>query len=327
MASSPSLPAVQMACFRIEPAGPQVPVMFNPASLECSVSNEMKAQKGNRKKQYVEKSKASLKMQLLFDTTDTGHDVRAHTASVSRLLQPVQGNGKPVPPTVTFEWGSYAFTGMVEQYREVLDFFAAEGVPLRATVDLVLGDQDFQFPDAERGGGEAGIGAGASIVASAGGAFDVAARLGDPRAARSIASANGQASLRAGAGAGMAVGGGAGVSLQGEAGFSAGASAGIGFGAGASAGVGLQAGAGASAGAGIGIGAGAGGGTAAAFAGLRASVPSPSLPPPASALFSAGASAGIAGGFGIGGKAGAGIGGLSADVGAEADLNALIRFG
>ena len=328
MALEPSLPTIETASFRIRLAGgaegEPIPVLFNPASLEYSVSNEMKSQPGGRKKQYVEKSKASLKMQLVFDTTDTGNDVRAHTGPVSRLLQPVGEKGRPVPPTVKFEWGAYEFTGMLEQYKEVLDFFAPEGVPLRSTVDLTLSDQDFQFPEENLGASDASgdSGPGPAIVPSGpGGPSDVANRLGDPRASRSIAAANGSISLRAGTGGEMAVG--AGVSLQGEAGFSAGA--GLGLGAGVSAGAGFGAGPSASA------------GTASAFAGLRLNVPAPPGLPSARAVISAGvgtgvraaASASVGSGaqVGLGGKAVAGTGGLSAEVGAETDLNAFIKFG
>lgn len=290
MPNFPSLPTPAAANFRIQMAGgregPPIAIHFNPASLEYTVSNEMKNQPGGRKKQYVEKSKATLKMQLVYDTTDTGVDVRAHTGPVSRLLKPVQEAGKPVPPTVKFEWGGYHFTGMVEQYKEVLDFFSAEGVPLRSTVDVTLSDQDFQFSPEELRSGDTSGGNGvepAVVPSGPGGASDVANQLGDPRAARSIAAANGADSLRAGAGGSMAVGGGGGVSLKGEAGFSAGASAGIGFGASA------KAGAGASAGAGLGFGASASASASASGFGAKASASAGSSAKAPSLSFSASA--------------------------------------
>lgn len=124
-----------------------VPVHFNPASLQYTVANTLKEQgKGAKKKQYVSQTTAKLTMDLVFDTTDTGEDVRVTTNRMAKLLQPVgAGGGKNVPPTVRFSWGAYAFTGMVEQYKETLDFFAAGGIPLRASINLTLSSQDVVF--------------------------------------------------------------------------------------------------------------------------------------------------------------------------------------
>ena len=101
-----------------------VAVHFNPASLQYTVSNTLKEEgKGAKKKQYVSQTTAKLTMDLVFDTTDTGEDVRVTTNKMARLLQPVAaGKDKNVPPTVKFGWGAYAFTGLVEQYKETLDF-------------------------------------------------------------------------------------------------------------------------------------------------------------------------------------------------------------
>ena len=84
-----------------------VAVHFNPASLQYTVSNTLKDEgKGAKKKQYVSQTTAKLSMDLVFDTTDTGEDVRVTTDRMARLLQPVAaGKDKNVPPTVKFGWG------------------------------------------------------------------------------------------------------------------------------------------------------------------------------------------------------------------------------
>ena len=50
-----------------------------------------------------------------------------------------------------FEWGSFVFEGYIDSYKETLDFFAPEGVPLRATLSLSLTEQakPFQGPRAK----------------------------------------------------------------------------------------------------------------------------------------------------------------------------------
>ncbi len=374
--------------------GDRVDVLFNPASLQYTASNTLKEEgSGAKKKQFVDKSSSKLTMQLVFDTTDTGVDVREHTQKMLALLKPMKQGAKQVPPNVEFNWGVYKFTGLVEQYKETLDFFSSQGTPLRAGIDITLSSQDIQFSssrnpqasvDGQVGAGDvAGPGEPAVVPNPPGaGPAGAANALGDPRAARAIASANGSDSLRFGAGAelaigagidlraeaafsagasagfgigggagvgigggaGIGIGGGAGIGISGAAGIGGGLSAGAGFSAGAGAGAGFSAGAGAgfSAGAGAGFSAGAGAGFSAggsavasgAFAGLRSSVStSVSMPDArigwsASSSVSSSASLGSGGRFDVGGKAQASTGsGLSADVGATADLNAMIRFG
>ena len=128
--------------------GPKVtvPVHFNPASLQHTVSNTLKEEgKGAKKKQYVSQTTAKLTMDLTFDTTDTGEDVRITTNKMAQLLAGAEGQSKKVPPVVKFSWGAYSFTGMVEQYKETIDFFAAGGLPLRSSINLTLSSQDVTF--------------------------------------------------------------------------------------------------------------------------------------------------------------------------------------
>lgn len=303
-----------------------VAVHFNPASLQYTVSNTLKEEgKGAKKKQYVSQTTAKLTMDLVFDTTDTGEDVRVTTNKMARLLQPVAaGKDKNVPPTVKFGWGAYAFTGLVEQYKETLDFFAAGGVPLRASINLSLSSRDVVF---ESGTGQpvsvdTALGAEPVVMPGddgPGGAQGAANAAGDPHAARAIAAANGATSLRFGAGAGLAVGASmsagfaAGGALQGSAdaallpaaafatGGGTGASAGLGIGAGTSLSVGSSAETG--------------------FSALRSpatpsthSLSTAALLPEAVELPSRGPV--VAGGR----MSGGGSGGLRAEVGAEADF-------
>jgi len=370
---TPAIAAVALARFKTVKAGEpiDVTVHFNPASLQYTVSNTLKDQgSGAKKKQYVSQTTAKLTMDLVFDTTATGEDVRETTDKMAKLLKPHGPSGKQVPPLVEFGWGLYRFTGMVEQYKETLDFFAASGVPLRAGINLTLSSQDVIFESAKNP--KASVDGDltpepVTVPASGGpggGPAGVANALGDPRAARAIAAANGSASLRFSAGAELAVGVGAGVSLSAAAAFSAGASAGFGVGASAGAGLGLSVGAGvgfgagagvgigagagvgigagaeigAGAGAGFGVGAGAGAGVSlgggasasADFSGLRAGISTDvSMPDPGALLsLETGTTSGSSVQFGLGGRAqSSGSASLSADVGANAELTARLGFG
>jgi hypothetical protein len=300
---TPPIESLASARFKtVKAAEPiEVTVHFNPASLQYTVSNTLKDHgSGAKKKQYVSQTTAKLTMDLVFDTTATGEDVRETTDKMASLLKPHGPSGKQVPPLVEFGWGVYRFTGMVEQYKETLDFFAASGVPLRSSVNLTLSSQDVVFESNTNPPAQVDQGVTPEPVSvptstgPSGGPAGVASSLGDPRAARAIAAANGAASLRFSAGAALAVGVGAGVALAPAAAFSAGAGAGLNLGVSGGIGVGV------SGGAGFGVSAGAGAGTtASAGAGV-------------SAAAGAGASAGASGGFGISGgvnaAAGAGLG-------------------
>jgi hypothetical protein len=353
MVALPPLESLEFARFKTltGPAAQRVEfeVHFNPESLQHTVQNTLKEEgKGAKKKQHVSQTTAKLSMQLVFDTTDTGEDVRRYTDEVAKLMKPVGSGKERVPPLVEFGWGVYRFTGLVEQYQEKIDFFAAGGVPLRSTVDLTMASQDVSFdsnlnPSASVDSGLAGsepavfLRGDVGLSAGIGGAAGLAVSLGDPRSARAIASLNGSASLRFDTSAELAVGGS--VSLQGPAAFaSGGAGIGGGIGAGVGAGAGIGVGAGVSGGAGAGIGASAGigarigagvGTSGGAFAGLRAAPSSTRSVPDGRALFGASANVGTGAKtpFAPGGRAEAqGGASLSADVGAMSDPELKLRI-
>ncbi len=330
----------------------EVPVHFNPASLQYTISNTIKDEgKDDDKKQFVTQSSAKLSMDLVFDTTHSGEDVRKFTNQTAKLLKPIQnGKNKKVPPVVEFDWGLYSFKGIVEQYKETLDFFAASGVPLRASVNITLSRLKAVFESDTSGTSNVSGGDLDPTVVSPspqgpnGGPAGLANRLGDPRAARSIAALNGSASLRFGGGGELALN--AGLDLKAAAAFSAGGD----FGIGASAGAGLSMGAGlggsfsASAGAGLSLSGGGGlgfqagasagvgvstSGSASAFADLRSGFSSNLSMPDGRQLLTGGLA--VNGGtgvqFGLGGQAQIkGEASLSADVGANADLRGRITF-
>jgi hypothetical protein len=211
-----------------------IPVHFNPVSLQYGISNTLaKKGNGNQTKQVVSQSTATLALELSFDSTDSGRDVREATGPIAHFMQPARDN---TPPVVLFSWGSFQFQGMLTSYRETLDFFSPEGVPLRASVSIGMAAQDRVFDDA--GDSPAGSGAGA-VLAVGGNLTRLAGQIGDPRAARGIALANGAASLRLGASVELEVG--TRVAIAPAAGFATGASAGFGVGAGAGLGVGAGA--------------------------------------------------------------------------------------
>ena len=316
-------PTVVKAQLKALPSGTVVPIQFNPTSLVYTVESSAPQQsRDNKRRQHVDKHSAKLTMDLQFDTTDSGVDVRQFTNPVAAFMESSasankKGSGTssttpPAPPVLSFEWGAYQFQGFMESFKETIDFFSADGIPLRALVSIGLARQDEVFSATPGSTNTAGSlsPTSSSLVptSSSGNPTTAATQGGDPNAGRALASANGLASTRFTAGASLEVG--AGIQLNGPVAFVASASAGAGIGISGGIGVGISAGAGVgiSAGGGIGISAGAaagvgigiGGGASAGF-GIGGS---------AGAGLGIGASAGASAGagFGIGASAGAGIG-------------------
>jgi hypothetical protein len=367
-------PQVAKATLTALPDGDPLEVDFNPASLVYSIENSVAQQStGPKKVQYVAQFSGKLTMDLQFDSTDTGADVRTSTNQVALFMQasanasaaaqnsaPPNSNGNSsgpppaAPPVLCFQWGTYQFQGIMDSFKETIDFFSADGVALRALVSIQLSRQDNVFDeDADLSGPTS---AGSLVPSSTSdSALSMATRGGDPSAMRQLGADNGLESLRFTGGASMQVGGGvqlnppaafvtssasasAGLGLSVSAGISVGGSAGISLGASAGVSVGASASLSASASSGLApaFGASASAGvpaTAGAFAGLQTGVATTSstgnlnplqmLPSTSSAdvaTFS-GAS------FSLGGAANnTGSAGLSTDVGTQFSFTSRLIF-
>jgi hypothetical protein len=211
---------IERARFTVAKSGKEIKVHFNPVSLQYTVANQMQ-QQGSGTQQYVAGSTGKLSLDLVFDTTDTGADVRLKTSEVADLMKPGDDN---LVATLCFEWGAYKFEGTLEGYRETLDFFSPNGVPLRAAVSLTLAATDAQV---FRGGDQRTFGVTGDLapmntveVPPSGDSSpqSIATQAGNPRAARALAAANGVENLRFGSSKAMAVN--AGITLSPPVAFS-----------------------------------------------------------------------------------------------------------
>jgi hypothetical protein len=310
-----------------------VTVHFNPEKLDITLTNNLRPGAGSNPAQLTDEAKAQLSVDLVFDTTITGSDVRGVTDSIARFLKPTSGAGAspeqkaPPPRVVEFDWGAILFQGYIDRYSESLDFFSHDGVPLRATVSLSLTQQERTFAPRQAAGGGGFAAGGVGADPFGGGGFELSIGLDLP-IGNAVASFNGLENARLPGVAAVSIS--AGGSLGLAAATFAQAGAGFGISAGVSGGIGAGAGVGIGTGGGIGIGGGASfgasagaGGTAAAFSGL-------SVKPPKLEIGASSASGGLAavtvttGPVRLGGKLEASAGAsLSADVGARGG----IRFG
>lgn len=160
---------------RPKPGGKNVSVQFNPESLKVTYANQLVEPKGGDKaagtagRQFVGAGTTKLALQLWFDvgaqeevhdpqsTGESGivDDVRRLTQHVVFFMTPQSADDDPqqlAPPGVRFEWGSFAFDGMVEGLDETIEFFSPDGKPLRATITMALSAQKILPRDRSKDG-------------------------------------------------------------------------------------------------------------------------------------------------------------------------------
>jgi hypothetical protein len=158
--------------------GKSIPVQFNPESLKVTYANQLVEPKGGDKaagtagRQFVGAGTTKLALQLWFDVTamdevirsdDAGHtntgeqgivdDVRRLTQHVVFFMTPQETQKDPkqlTPPGLRFEWGSFSFNGIVEGMEETLEYFSADGKPLRANITMTLTQQKILARDASK---------------------------------------------------------------------------------------------------------------------------------------------------------------------------------
>ncbi|TDW77136.1 CIS tube protein [Kribbella pratensis] len=137
-----------------------IPVQFNPASLRLTMSNNVDGgtARGRQAQQYNGSSSTQLHVELEFDTADEGTtdapvDVRTRTSQIAQFVLPGDKGSKQAPPRVQFRWGSIAVAGVMTNLVEELDFFSADGIPLRAKTTIDIKEQDPKFEALTAGAG------------------------------------------------------------------------------------------------------------------------------------------------------------------------------
>lgn len=120
------------------PQLPPIPVMFNPPNYELSKTNQFAEIKipglQSSVLQFVHGDTKTLNMELFFDTTDSGFDVRTRTTAISNLTEPNMITH--APPRLLLLWGSLAFTCFLISVRQQFEYFNASGLPRRARLTV-----------------------------------------------------------------------------------------------------------------------------------------------------------------------------------------------
>ena len=161
---------------------------FNPENLRVSLSKPQQSEAqsgGQNQSSATDANTVRLDVTLLFDTTETGTDVR-RGANGTKILKTLASPNDGAPaPVITFAWGAFVFHGTIETLSETLEFWSAEGIPLRAGVQLSIAgdalDEDREPPETFT-----------SVAAPVGGwgTTEIAARGGNSGAHRKVAADN-----------------------------------------------------------------------------------------------------------------------------------------
>jgi nucleoid-associated protein YgaU len=121
-----------------------IPVMFNPPEYQLQVTNQFAEVGipglGSSLLQFVRGSAKTLTMELFFDTTDEGIDVRLYTGLVLGLTS--LNSETHAPPRLLFLWGSLIFPCVLESVTQTFDYFNFLGMPLRARLNVTLKGHD-----------------------------------------------------------------------------------------------------------------------------------------------------------------------------------------
>jgi nucleoid-associated protein YgaU len=149
--------AVEKAYLHSE-TGKRFTCLFNPAELTIAKANGWQAaeSKGQNAPEirFQGGQPGTLTLNLVLDTTDTGKEVTTHTNALLDLMKvdpSLPGSDRQRnsgrPPWVEFHWGKlYSFKAVIERLQVKFTYFASNGTPLRARVDLSLK----QFQDEEK---------------------------------------------------------------------------------------------------------------------------------------------------------------------------------
>ncbi len=118
----------------------EILLQYNPSEYSVEDTNEFSEKKLMGLKgiihQFTGSKKSDLSLDLMFDSTDSGKDVR-------ELIKPLDKISKidselHAPPPCNFSWGSFSFNGIVANLKKEFTYFYHNGIPARVKISLTL---------------------------------------------------------------------------------------------------------------------------------------------------------------------------------------------
>lgn len=144
-------PAQLQKAFLETETGARIECMFNPAKFAFSTSNRWRSEpvpgRSAPSQRFEGGESGSFSLSLVFDTTRDGKAVTVHTNKLLGLMKvdkalagydEARNNGRP--PWVKFMWGTqiHTFKAIIKNISVSFTYFASDGVPLRASVEMSL---------------------------------------------------------------------------------------------------------------------------------------------------------------------------------------------
>lgn len=125
--------------------GPPMDCMFNPYEYTVSKSNSYSEKSRNRSNapsfEFTKAGAQTLKLNLMFDTYESGKDVSLTTNKLWKFMEPsvtTGNNRKKEPPGVAFKWGVFRFVAVITSMTQKFTLFKLDGTPVRAKVDVTF---------------------------------------------------------------------------------------------------------------------------------------------------------------------------------------------
>ena len=136
--------------FQVSNTGKKVVCQFNPKDYSISKSVKWVYRTADGKNvgdpEFAGGEAQDFTVEIMFDTTDTGSDVRDKYATLLKMAEvdPTKKNattGKGEPPECKFQWGSFlSFTGVIKSINQTFTLFKSDGTPLRARVKVTFAE-------------------------------------------------------------------------------------------------------------------------------------------------------------------------------------------
>lgn len=115
-------------------------LQFNPEAYSLDSTNNYESKKliglKDEITQFKGGSQSDLQLDILFDSTDTGEDVRDTIKPLS-LISDIDPE-LHAPPPCLFVWAGSVFKGVVTQLNKKFTFFYHDGTPARVKIRLIL---------------------------------------------------------------------------------------------------------------------------------------------------------------------------------------------
>ncbi len=151
------MPDQKAEIFRVDTPSDKVTCQFNPKDFSITKSVKWVYKTINGKDvgepEFSGGEAQDLVVDLLFDSTDTGADVRDKYAKLLDMAEvdPNKANattGKSEPPECIFQWGSFmSFSGVIKSINQNFLLFKNDGTPLRSRVKVTF----TETPTAKKG--------------------------------------------------------------------------------------------------------------------------------------------------------------------------------